>query len=163
MTEHQPLTIEDTMKAPETPPSDKSLLAHSLKKFTGLFERGHTRQTSDSESSKLDLESSEVFDLLSLERRQAIIKVLHDAEKTPVSVSELSKKVAAIEYNCAPSELDSAQEKRIYIAAYQVHIPYLAEASVVTYDSERQLVDRGENFDRVHHILQILLDALGDH
>ena len=157
-TAHNP----DTMTAPETPPSETSLLAHSLQKFTGLFEREQTPQNSHSESSELNLNTSEVFEILRPERRQAIIKVLYEAETTPMSISELAEEVAAIEYDCAPSELNSDQRKRVYIALYQVHCPQLTEKSIISYNPERKLVDRDENFYRIHHVLSVLLDTLGN-
>lgn len=152
------------MTASETPASDASLLAHSIEKFTGLFERKQTPRNSQSEPDELDLEPSEVFEILRPERRQAIIKVLYEAETTPMSVSDLAEEVAAIEYDCTPTELDSDQRKRVYIALYQVHLPRLAEASIVSYSSEteRKLADRGENFDRIHRVLSVLLDTLGN-
>jgi hypothetical protein len=151
------------MTASETPRSETSLLAHSIEKFTGLFEREQTPRNSQSEPDELNLEPSEVFEILRPERRQAIIKVLYEAETTPISVSELAEEVAAIEYDCTPTELDSDQRKRVYIAVYQVHLPRLTEASIVSYSSEteRKLVDRGENFGGIHHILSVLLDTLG--
>jgi hypothetical protein len=149
------------MTASETPRSETSLLAHSIEKFTGLFEREQTPRNSQSEPDELNLEPSEVFEILRPERRQAIIKVLYEAETTPISVSELAEEVAAIEYDCTPTELDGDQRKRVYIAVYQVHLPRLTEASIVSFNSERKQIYRGENFNRIHHVLSVLLDTLG--
>jgi hypothetical protein len=150
------------MTAPETPPSETSLLAHSLKKFTSLFAGEQTPQNLHSEPSELNLDASEVFEVLRPKRRQAIIEVLYEAETTPMSISELTEEVAAIEYDCTPSELDSDQRKRVYIALYQVHLPQLVGKSVVSFNSERKLADRGENFDHIHHVLSLVQDTLGN-
>ncbi|MFC7116645.1 hypothetical protein ACFQH2_19170 [Natronoarchaeum sp. GCM10025703] len=86
--------------------------------------------------------------------------VLENVEKGPISVSTLAEEVAAIEYNCPPTELGSQQRKRVYIALCQVHLPRLAEAQIVSYDDNQKLVDEGPRFSELRRVYSILTDAL---
>lgn len=149
------------MTASEPTPTETSLLVESFKKITRFFRRDSTGYRDQfSRTDELNLNPSEVFELLKPKRRQAVLDVLATGEARPTSVSNLAEDVAAIEYGCTPEKLESAQRKRVYIALCQVHLPRLAEAEVVSYDDDRKIVDRGKRFRAVRRIYTTLTDAL---
>jgi hypothetical protein len=149
-----------TMTASESTPTETSLFKKPLKRIVRFFQyAGDTRTDHPPEHVDVTLEPSEVFDLLKPERRRALMDVLAISE-SPVSVSSLAEEVAAIEYESAPEELDSAQRKRVYIALCQVHLPRLAEAKVVSYDDDRKIVEEGEKFRQLRHVHTVLAKEL---
>jgi len=91
-------------------------------------------------SSDLELSEDEIFDLLSNRRRRYVLNYLLRVDR-PVSIQELSKQLAMWEFDVEPDELTDQQEKRIYVALYQTHIPKLEDAGVVEYDSDASLVE----------------------
>ncbi|MFC7209323.1 hypothetical protein ACFQL3_02180 [Natronoarchaeum sp. GCM10025321] len=149
------------MTAPEPTPAEPSSLVESLKNVVRFFQyQEPSHQGHSSKDKQPDFDPSEVFDLLKPERRQAVMDVLENVEKGPISVSTLAEEVAAIEYNCPPTELGSQQRKRVYIALCQVHLPRLAEAQIVSYDDNQKLVDEGPRFSELRRVYSILTDAL---
>jgi hypothetical protein len=149
------------MTASESTPTETSLFKEQLKRIVRFFQYSGTSHTEHPpEHVDVNLEPSEVFDLLKPERRRALMKVLAISESKPVSVSSLAEEVAAIEYESTPTELDSAQRKRVYIALCQVHLPRLAEAKVVSYDDDRKIVEEGEKFRQLRHVHTVLTKEL---
>lgn len=149
------------MTAPEPTPAEPSSLTESLKNVVRFFkdhEPGY--QDHSSKENQPDFDPSEVFDLLKPERRQAVVDVLASIEEGPISVSNLAEEVAAIEYDCTPTELSSQQRKRVYIALSQVHLSRLAEAEVVSYDDDRMVVDKGPRFGELRRVYTTLIDIL---
>lgn len=62
-------------------------------------------------------------------------------EDRPVSIQELSRELATWEFDVDQDELTDQQEKRIYVALYQTHIPKLEDVGVIEYDSDASLVE----------------------
>jgi len=91
-------------------------------------------------SSKGEISQDEVFDLLSNPRRRFVINYLL-REDRPVSIQELSRELATWEFEVDPEELTDQQEKRIYVALYQTHVPKLEDVGVIEYDSDTSLVE----------------------
>lgn len=87
-----------------------------------------------------DLSQDLVFDLLSNRRRRFVLHYLIQ-ENRPVSIQELSRQLAMWEFEAPAEELTDQQEKRIYVALYQTHLPKLEDAGVVDYDSDTGLVE----------------------
>jgi len=91
-------------------------------------------------SSETEISQDEIFDLLSNPRRRYVINYLL-REDRPVSIQELSKELAMWEFEVDADELTDQQEKRIYVALYQTHIPKLEDVGVIEYDSDASLVE----------------------
>lgn len=87
-----------------------------------------------------DLSQDLVFDLLSNRRRRFVLHYLI-REDRPVSIQELSRQLAMWEFESEAEDLTDQQEKRIYVALYQTHLPKLEDAGVVEYDSDTGLVE----------------------
>jgi DNA-binding transcriptional ArsR family regulator len=75
------------------------------------------------------------YELLSNKRRRFVISRLRRAEGA-VSIDELAEGLAAWENEIPESELTDTQIKRLYVSLYQIHVPKLEEAELVTYDKE---------------------------
>lgn len=98
--------------------------------------------------STLDIEIDEALDLLGNERRRLMIDVL--AEKRDVTLRQLAKRVAAIEYDTTPERLNSDQYKRVYISIYQHHLLLLENSGVIEQDRNRvTATDEVEGLARV--------------
>ena len=89
------------------------------------------------------LSQDTAFDLLSNARRRLVLSYLQE-EGGPISIGELATNVAAMENDVPPEELDAQQRKRTYVSLYQTHIPKLAKAGAVDYDSDEGTVSLAE-------------------
>lgn len=85
----------------------------------------------DSEPLSQDL----VFDLLSSPRRRFILHYLR-SESDSIALTALADEVAAWEYETPIEELTDQERKRAYVSLYQTHIPKLADAGIVEYDTD---------------------------
>ncbi len=102
-----------------------------------------------SETNREELSRDLVFDILSSPRRRYMLYYLHRAGD-PVSIQELSARIAAWENDVPVDELTSQQQKRVYVSLYQTHIPKLEEAGIAEYDQEEgtvRLTSRVEQMD----------------
>jgi hypothetical protein len=77
-----------------------------------------------------------LFDLLISPRRRFILYYLHDLPVGETTLNDLSAEVGAWEYGKPVEELTRQERKRIYVSLYQTHVPTLAEAGIIAYDSE---------------------------
>lgn len=94
------------------------------------------------------LSQNRVFDLLSNARRRFVLHYLSQHEG-PVELRELADEVAR--WETGSETLSRKERKRVYVSLYQTHIPRLADAGVIDYDSETgevQLVERASDLDR---------------
>jgi hypothetical protein len=88
---------------------------------------------------KAKLSSDEVFHLLSSPRRRFVLYYLHTEQRT-VDLSEVVAEVAAWENDKQVEELTEKERKRMYVSLYQTHIPKLAAAGLIEYDTDEQVV-----------------------
>jgi hypothetical protein len=102
----------------------------------------------ESSSEGGQLSKSEVFKLLSADRRQAVLLYLDTTDST-ADLGELAEHIAGQECGCRPNELSSQQRKRVYVGLYQCHLPKMADAGVIEYDSNRGTVALNERSDRL--------------
>lgn len=94
-------------------------------------------------SDKSEISDDQIFDILSSARRRYVIYYLRNRNEE-VSLTELSKQVAAWEYETEPDELTDQQQKRVYVSLYQTHVPKLADLGIVDYDRDRGAVALGK-------------------
>jgi hypothetical protein len=93
-----------------------------------------------SQSSTDALSQDQAYDLLSNSRRRYVISQLRE-ERGPVELNELSRRLAAWENETPVEDLTDQQKKRVYVSLYQTHIPKLADAGIIDYDSEAGTVE----------------------
>lgn len=90
---------------------------------------------------------NEVFSLLSNQRRRYVLQVCETAD-TPIGISELSERVASLEYGKDRKKLDSDERKRVYTAMKQTHLPAMERAGVIEYDGrEVRPTDKAEEVE----------------
>lgn len=86
------------------------------------------------------LSQDTAFDLLSNSRRRLALQYLQE-EGGPISIGDLATQVAAMENDIPLEEVDAQQRKRTYVSLYQTHVPKLAKAGAVEYDSDEGIVE----------------------
>lgn len=81
-----------------------------------------------------------VLDVCGCKHRRIVLRVLEDQEP-PVSIIDLTN--AIIKHNHRTSEEKTPEETitQIQIGLHHAHLPKLAEAGVIQYDPERQVVE----------------------
>jgi uncharacterized protein YqfB (UPF0267 family) len=105
-----------------------------------------TGQSAD--SSDPGLSDSDVFDVLRNSRRRAALTYLLDAEE-PVTLRDLTKRVAAEEYDVDVDAVSADQHKRVYTGLYQCHLPRLDDFEVIDFDREEKTVRTGDTVSQV--------------
>lgn len=103
---------------------------------------------SDGADAEPRLTADQIFDLLRSERRRTVLRYLRD-EEGPVSVVDLAERVAAREHDTTVRALASAERERVSVSLCHSHLPKLAEAGVVEYDRDRDVVERRPRADRL--------------
>lgn len=84
-----------------------------------------------------------IHHILRNRRRRAVLFYLkyHD---TPVTMRELSREIAAWEFDTDPELVSSEQRERVYVSLHQTHLPTLNEKGIIDYDKDRQIIERDE-------------------
>lgn len=90
------------------------------------------------------LEKTEIFHLLQNGRRRRVVRYF-DQYEGPVSIGDLTDRVAAWECNVAPESVTTDERQRVYISLYQSHLEKLDGHGVVEYDAAEGTVTVGEN------------------
>lgn len=88
---------------------------------------------------------SEIYHALRAARRRYVIQWFAAHNEETASVRTLAKQIAAMENDL---EVDATGEdyRNVYTALSQTHLPTLSDAGLVIYDSDRQSVARGPEF-----------------
>jgi len=96
---------------------------------------------SDLESALPDarrFDESTLHDLLSSERRRCALGCL--AEHGSMALPDLADEVAAREHDATLPQVPEDAVLTTYLSLYHTHVPRLAEAAVVSYDQDRDVV-----------------------
>jgi len=92
-----------------------------------------------------------IHDLLSHQRRRSAIAVLD--KHGSIALADLAEEVTRHEREVPITETSEEEVLRVYLSLWHVHIPKLAEADVVEYDQETDMVGLGEYGDQVREFL----------
>lgn len=107
----------------------------------------------------IDPPLDDLFDILSSRRRRYILQCLRE-HGPQVSLPDLADEVSVQTYDCPITDVPEEDVLEIYVSLYHRHIPKLADAGIVDYEQERDLVRLAENADQVFHALpEDLLDT----
>lgn len=108
--------------------------------------------------SENSLSFDKVLGLCQHQHRRIVLGALAE-ERRSLTLDDLTN--AVLEYNHqTPLPAASADLlAEIRLSLYQVHLPKLASAGLVTFDSERRLVEATEQLDRVEPTLFAILAA----
>lgn len=104
----------------------------------------------DSESSPSGtrtLNQNTIHRLLSDEQRRHVLSCLTDHGS--MALPDLADEVAAREHDASLPQVPDDAVLTTYLTLYHTHIPKLAEADVVRYDQDQDLVALGEHADRL--------------
>lgn len=103
-------------------------------------------ETTTEETKDDSLTQDDVFHILQCRRRRLVLKYLQEHD-TPVKMSDVTERIAAVEHDTTVAALRSQQRQRVYIALYQSHLPKLDEEGVIEYEQSRGIVERTELTD----------------
>lgn len=104
------------------------------------------------------LPKAELFDILSAERRQEVLRYLDRTGET-VSIGELAEHIASQECDCDRAQLSSQQRKRVYVGLYQCHLPKMADSGVIDYERNRGKIAPNERSKRLLKYLYLEEDS----
>jgi hypothetical protein len=80
-----------------------------------------------------------IFEILAHQRRRYALYELQHHER-PLALADLADEVAVRENETALAAVPAVEVKRIYMTLYHTHIPKLADADLVRYNQERDMV-----------------------
>ncbi|MFC5970138.1 hypothetical protein ACFPYI_02225 [Halomarina salina] len=93
----------------------------------------------DGEEHAAGVTEHEMFTTLSNARRLSVLRYLVDADE-PTDLGTLVESVASAEFGVPVADLERKQERRIYVALHQNHLPYLEEIGLVEWDRSRGII-----------------------
>ncbi|MDS0473529.1 hypothetical protein [Natrinema sp. 1APR25-10V2] len=93
------------------------------------------------------------------EQHRRIILATLAHEKRSVTVTDLTKTILKHNHHTPPAEVPEEEAKQIRLALHHVHLPKLADHSLVNYDQEQQLVEPTPQFDQLEPQLSTIIDA----
>ena len=94
------------------------MVSAPMPKSISVPERGEANNTNKGGREE-ELSKSEIFEILSADRRQEVLRYLDRAGGT-AHLGELAEHIAAIECDCERVQLSSQQRKRAYVGLYQI-------------------------------------------
>lgn len=98
---------------------------------------------------------STLYHVLREARRRYIIEVLERTTEEIVTTCELARKTISMELGVPERQATGESYRNAYNALSQTHLPTLSETGSIIYDSERQIVMQGANFE----LGELLLDT----
>ena len=104
----------------------------------------------DQKADRTTRQMEEAYDVLANGRRRKLLEIL-DSNGDSIEVSKLAGLIAAWENNSSMDEVTCREQKIVYTALTQRHLPRLERMNVVDYDKRHQTVRRTE---KVNVVLQ---------
>jgi NCAIR mutase (PurE)-related protein len=90
-------------------------------------------------------------------QRQRIVLAVLAEEQRSLTVNDLTKTILKYNHQAPVTEVSEEVMTQIQRSLHHVHLPKLASAGVIEYDTERHLVEPADNFvDRVPYLPAIL-------
>ena len=105
-----------------------------------------------------ELTKGEIFEVLRNQRRRYVLHYLK-RDGRPVELGDLAQQVAAWEYDTTLEDVTPEQRKRVYTTLQQTHLPKMDEAGILTFDSDRGVI---QATDRTHDI-SVYLEIVPGH
>jgi predicted transcriptional regulator len=93
-----------------------------------------------------------VFEALAHPRRRYLIYTL--LEKDAWSLTELSEKIAAWEYDVHADAVTETDRDNVYVSLWHAHVPRLEDDDIVEFDSEDETIEKGPNAEQVLALLE---------
>ncbi len=96
-------------------------------------------------------ERDELFQALADDRRQLALRCLAESDR-PLALADLARMVASREPPESPTEPPHERTKSVYLSLYHRHVPRLADADLITYDRDHEMVGPGDRFGAVRSL-----------
>ncbi|ELY62774.1 DUF7344 domain-containing protein [Natronobacterium gregoryi] len=106
----------------------------------GQHKRHEIDESGAGPTDRKPLSKGEVFELLRNQRRRYVLHFLKRDDR-PVELGDLAQQVAAWEYETSLESVTAEQRKRVYTTLQQTHLPKMDEAGILTFDSDRGIVE----------------------
>lgn len=90
---------------------------------------------------------SDIHHALRTRRRRLAVKLLHQPPQEPMTTRELAREIAAVEQEVPVDRATGEPYRNVYNALSQTHLPTLADANIIIYDTDRQQVYAGSELD----------------
>ncbi|MDQ2049169.1 hypothetical protein RBH26_01595 [Natronolimnohabitans sp. A-GB9] len=108
--------------------------------------------------SKRSIEFDTVLDLCRDRQRRIVLAVLADQQRS-LTLNDLVKAISKHNHHRDVTAVSGDELSQIALSLYHEHIPMLETASVIDYDSERDLVEPTERFDELQPYLSAIVEA----
>lgn len=99
-----------------------------------------------------------VLDLCHNQHRRIVLGTIAKEQRS-LTLEELIDAVLEYNHQTPPAEASEDVRTEIRLSLHHAHLPKLAAGGLITYDSERQLVDPIERSDQVQQTLATILAA----
>ncbi|WP_306060236.1 DUF7344 domain-containing protein [Natronococcus wangiae] len=101
------------------------------------------------------LSKGEIFEVLRNQRRRYVLHFLKQ-DGRPVELGDLAQQIAAWEYETTLEGVTPEQRKRVYTTLQQTHLPKMDEARILTFDSDRGVIESTERTREISVYLEIV-------
>ncbi|MFC4541903.1 hypothetical protein ACFO5R_08170 [Halosolutus amylolyticus] len=99
-----------------------------------------------------------VLELCKEQHRRIILATLAH-EKRSLTVSDLTETILKHNHHAPLAEVSEEESKQIRLALHHLHLPKLADQSLVSYEQEPQLVELTPQFDQLQPQLSAIIKA----
>jgi len=99
-----------------------------------------------------------VLDLCQHQYRRIVLGVLA-AEQRSLTLNDLAQTVLKYNHQTPITEASEDVLTEIRLSLYHVHLPMLTSKGIITYDSDRQLVEPTEQFEQIQPTVSTIVDA----
>ena len=100
-----------------------------------------------------------VFTILTNRRRRYVLHSLKTS-KTPMALADLTDELVRRETDRSPTAVQETR-KQVYVQLYHRHLPKLADADLISFDTDRKLIDFREDTEELP--LDVLRPTLDTH
>lgn len=118
----------------------------------GKDSNGSTGVARSNAPSTKPLAADDVFDALADERRRFILWCLQTYE-TPMELIEIAEEIVVLETDTEVANGPDVGLETVHTSLYHVHVPKLADAGIVDYDPDRDVVTLLENVEQYESFL----------
>lgn len=108
--------------------------------------------TSDSQPTSNAIFLNTLFEALANRRRRYVLQCLCEYQ-TPMALADLADEIATQEQDAPLPDIPAEDVKRVYMSLYHTHIPKLADANIVEYTQEQDLVALSTKSEHVEAFL----------
>lgn len=96
----------------------------------------------------VDLDTDDLFDVLSNSRRRFVVACLH-ASTDPMAVADVAEELAEWECDTPRDEITSEQVTSRSIALHHTHVPKMVDAGMIEYDRGRKTIALRDDCEEV--------------